>query len=113
MEGVLLLAILIGAPIVVVGGVQILIFKLLGGRVLRGFCAAVALVCSAALVSEALAPPIYGSKSGYVGLTIAALLLLLIENLLIVFAPLFRRFMAFEKAAEVRRASQDFSGKEE
>ncbi|MEH6722520.1 MAG: hypothetical protein V7686_03240 [Qipengyuania sp.] len=105
MEVVLFLAVIVGAPIVIIGGVQILIWKLVGMRALQICAVLVLLVCGYFLVMEAFAPPVYGNKSGLVGLSTLALGLLALENFLILCAPLMRRFIQWEKSVEARWAT--------
>ena len=105
MEVILLLAIIIGAPILIVGGVQILIWKLIGATVLRIFSALISFICAGLLINEALLPPIYGNKSALIGLGSIAIGILMVENLLIVCAPLMRRFVSWEKSVEARHVA--------
>ena len=105
MEVILLLAIIIGAPILIVGGVQILIWKLIGAPAIRIVSALIALICAGLLINEAFLPPVYGNKSALIGLGSFAIGILLVENLLIVCAPLMRRFVSWEKSVEARHAA--------
>lgn len=105
MEVILLLAIVIGAPILIVGAVQILIWKLIGLTALRIASALLALVFAGLLINEALLPPVYGNKSALIGLGSFAIIILMIENLLIVCAPLMRRFVSWEKSVEAQWAA--------
>ncbi len=102
MEIILLLVVLIGGPIVIVGGVQTLIWKLIGVKALRVVSAFFAVGCAFLLITEAFAPPVYGNKSGLIGLGTLAIGILMVENLLILCAPLMRRFVSWERNIEAR-----------
>ncbi len=104
MEVILLLAIIVGVPIVVVGGVQVLIWKLVSAKALRIVSAIIALVCGFYLLDGLFAPPVYGNKSGYVGLGYAAIAILMAESLLIILVPLLRRYLLWDKKVEARWA---------
>jgi len=97
MDVVLLLTVIVGAPIFIIGGVQISIWKLIGAKALRLFSSIIILICVYFLVAEASGPPVYGNKSALVGLGTFAVGILLIENLLILFAPLLRRFLEWDQ----------------
>jgi hypothetical protein len=105
MEVILLLAMIIGAPILIVGGVQILIWTLLGSTALRIVSALIVLICAGLLINEALLPPVLGNKSALIGLGSVAVGMLMVENLLIVCAPLMRHFVSWEKSVEARWAA--------
>ena len=105
MEVFLLLTVIIGAPILIVGGLQILIWKLIGARALRIVSALIALICAGLLINEAFLPPVYGNKSALFGLASLAIGILMVENLLIVGAPLIRRFLLWEKSVQARHAA--------
>ena len=98
MEVILLLAIIIGAPILIVGGVQILIWKLIGSKALRIVSAIIAMICAGLLINEAFLPPVQGNKGALIGLGSIAVGIVMVENLLIVCAPLMRRFVLWEKS---------------
>lgn len=94
----LLLAILIGAPIIVVGGIQFLIFKLAGAATLRAVCAVAASYCAFVLVSAYGAPPVYGNRVAYAGIADGITGVLLLECLAILLWPLGRRFFSWLEA---------------
>ena len=104
MELALLLTMIVGAPILIIGGVQILIWKLVGAKALRLFCAIIILACGYFLVAEALAPPIYGNKSALIGFGTFAIVILLCENLLILCAPLLQKFLLWDKSIQAANA---------
>ncbi len=104
MDVILLLAIIVGGPIVIVGGVQFFIWKLFSAKALRIVSAIIALVCGFYLLDGLFAPPVYGNKSGYVGLSHAAIAILMAENLLIVLVPLLRRYLLWDKKVGARWA---------
>ena len=105
MDFIILLGILALGPVLVVGAIQVLIWKLLGPRVLRWISALVAAVCLAFLLSEVFAAPVYGNKSGLIGLGATGLGVLLIENLAIFLAPQVKQFRAWETRMEARTAA--------
>ena len=94
MEILLLSSVIVGTPIIIVGGVQILIWKLIGTTALRLGSMVIVLICLVFLVAESFAPPVYGNKSGLLGLGTLAIGILMVENLLIICAPLMRRFVS-------------------
>ena len=104
MEVILLLAVIVGVPIVIVGGLQVLIWQLFSAKALRIVSAITALVCGFYLLDGLFGPPVYGNKSGYVGLSYAAIAILMAESLLIILAPLLRRFLLWDKKVEARWA---------
>jgi hypothetical protein len=106
MDLFLLLGILIGAPILVVGGIQYLIFKLAGGMALRVVCAIAASYCTVVLISAYGAPPLLGNKAAYAGVADGVTAILLLECLAILLWPLARRFFGLNMAAETRRAAE-------
>ena len=92
MDLVLLLGIVIGAPILVVGGIQYLVFKMAGVATLRAVCAIAASYFAFVLVSAYGAPPILGNKAAYVAVADGVTAILLLECLAILLWPLGRRF---------------------
>ena len=94
----LILVILIGAPIIVVGGIQFLIFKLAGAATLRAVCAVAASYCAFVLVSAYGAPPVYGNRAAYAGIADGITGVLLLECLAILLWPLGRRFFSWLEA---------------
>ena len=104
MELVVFLAVIVGTPIVIVGGAQMLIWKLIGERALRLVAAILALISGYLLVAEMLASPVYGNKSGLVAVGTFAIGILMVENLLILCMPLIRRFIVWDKAVAAAQA---------
>jgi len=106
MDVFLLLGILIGLPIIVVGGIQYLVFKLAGITVLRVVCAIAALYCAFILLSAYGASPILGNKAAYVGAANGLTVILLLECLAILLWPLGRRYLDWEKRVDARWAAE-------
>jgi len=98
MDMVLLLGILIVAPIVMVGGIQYLIFKLAGAVALKAVCAVAASYCALVLISAYGAPPILGNKAAYVAAADGVTAIVLLECLAILLWPLGRRFFSWLSA---------------
>ena len=100
-----LLIIFIVLPMIVIGLIQFVAYHLGGERMLRWTSLAIAALCVVLLVNEASAPPVYGHKSIYVGLGIAALVLILTQCAVALALPLFRRVSDWEKAHQERWAA--------
>jgi hypothetical protein len=98
MDLALLLGILIGVPILVVGSIQCLIYKVAGAVPLRVVCAVVASYCAFALTAAYDAPPILGNKAGYVAAADGITAIVMLECVAILLWPLGRRFFSWLSA---------------
>jgi hypothetical protein len=105
MEHVVLLSIIVLTPILVIGGIQLLTYRLLGFRGRFAVNAVVLVVCAGLLINEAAAPPIYGNKAGLFGLGILAVFLVLMQSLIVLCLPLIRRYFDWQKTADARWVS--------
>ncbi len=106
MEGVLLLAILVGLPIMVFGGSLYLISKLLGKTALNIACIAIALLCAYQLVLAYNAPPVLGNKAAYASMADATTAMAMVGCLSILLRPLWRRYWKWENEAGARDAAE-------
>ena len=106
MDLLLLLGILIGGPIILVGSIQYLIFKLAGVVALRVVCVIVGLYCVVTVISAYAAPPILGNKAGYAALADGLTLILLLECMGILLWPLGHRYLKWEKKIDERRGAE-------
>ena len=98
MDLLLLLAAMIGAPLVIVGGVQLLIWKLIGAKALLLFASITFVASAILLAAEAFSPVTFGNRSGLVALSSLTVAFVMVESLLVLLAPLKRRFIAWETA---------------
>lgn len=81
MEGLLLIVAMIGAPIMLLGGLQIIVVRRFGDLALLFTSGLIAAAGIYLLIDEANAPPVMGNQAAWVGLGVVAIFAVVVVNI--------------------------------